>query len=215
MKTTSSTPSTRWPTPGCFLVRLSRTGVDRLRRPREISDRREGAGPAAAGRRDRRRRRGGGRRRRVRDLDFRRRPHLRHDDRITKIAFPNLHRVLYAREEEPSEAELKAAVHAELERLVNADWRKAARARRTDLIGQIAQQMRAPARQIESILRRAGQLEEPTPPPAGRSSQDRGEWAETEAHPRVMPRVGNGCGQEDRKHLERARKLSHDDMLGA
>jgi len=89
-------------------------------------------------------------------------------ERITKVAFPRLHRVLYAHEEEPSEADLKAAVHAELQRLVNADWRKAARARRTDLIGQIAQQMGAPVRQIESVLRRAGQLEEPTsPPPEG------------------------------------------------
>jgi hypothetical protein len=85
-------------------------------------------------------------------------------ERITKIVFPRLYGVLYAGEE-PSKAELKAAVHAELQRLVNADWRKAARGRRTDLIGQIAQEMRAPVRLIENVLRRAGQLAEPPAAP--------------------------------------------------
>lgn len=83
---------------------------------------------------------------------------------IAKLAFPRLHRVLYAREEEPTEAEVKEAVHEELQRLVNADWRRSARGKRSDLIGQIAEQMRAPVRQIENILRRAGQLEEPQSP---------------------------------------------------
>jgi hypothetical protein len=90
-------------------------------------------------------------------------------ERITKLAFPTLHRVLYAREEEPSEAEVREAVHAELQRLVNADWRRSARGKRTDLIGQIAEQMRAPVRQIENILRRSGKLEEPpSPQPRGK-----------------------------------------------
>ncbi len=87
-------------------------------------------------------------------------------ERITKSAFPKLYRALYGREEEPSEDELKVAVHAELELLVSADWRKAARGKRTDLIGQIAQQMRAPVRQIENILRRSGDLEPSSPPPS-------------------------------------------------
>lgn len=89
-------------------------------------------------------------------------------ERIMKLAFPRLYRVLYGREEEPTEDELKEAVRAELERLVAADWRMAARAKRTDLIGQIAEQMRAPVRQIENILRRSGDLKppEPHPPPA-------------------------------------------------
>jgi hypothetical protein len=86
-------------------------------------------------------------------------------ERITKRAFPKLHRALYEREEEPTEDELKAAVHAELQRLVTADWRKAASGKRTDLIGQIAQQMRAPVRQIENILRWSGDLEPSAPPP--------------------------------------------------
>jgi hypothetical protein len=51
-------------------------------------------------------------------------------ERITKSAFPKLYRALYGREEEPSEDELKVAVHAELELLVSADWRKAARGSR-------------------------------------------------------------------------------------
>lgn len=85
--------------------------------------------------------------------------------RITKRAFPNLHRALYDREGEPTEAELTAAVHAELQQLVSADWRRAAESKRTDLIGQIAQQMRAPVRQIENILRRSGDLEPSLPPP--------------------------------------------------
>jgi hypothetical protein len=89
-------------------------------------------------------------------------------ERITKLAFPRLHRVLYAREEEPTEAEVKEAVHAELERLVNADWRRSARGKRTDLIGQIAEQMRAPVGQIENILRRSGRLGAPPPPPPGK-----------------------------------------------
>jgi hypothetical protein len=86
-------------------------------------------------------------------------------ERITRRAFPKLYRALYGREEEPTEDELKKAVHAELQQLVSADWRKAARGKRTDLIGQIAQQMRAPVQQIENILRRSGDLEPSVPPP--------------------------------------------------
>jgi hypothetical protein len=86
-------------------------------------------------------------------------------ERVMKTACPRLHRVLYAGDEEPSEGELKEAVHAELQRLVNANWRKAARGKRTDLIGQIARQMAAPVCQIENILRQSGQLEEPPSPP--------------------------------------------------
>lgn len=85
-------------------------------------------------------------------------------ERITKRAFPSLHRALYGQEEEPTEEELKAAVHAELQQLVSAEWRKAAREKRTDLIGQIARQMRAPVRQIENILRRSGDLAPSVPP---------------------------------------------------
>lgn len=82
-------------------------------------------------------------------------------ERITRAAFPRLHRLLYGREDEATENEVKAAVYAELERLVNAEWRRAAREKRTDSLGQIAIQMRAPVRQIENILRRSGEL--PTP----------------------------------------------------
>jgi hypothetical protein len=86
-------------------------------------------------------------------------------ERITKRAFPTLYRALYGRGEGPTEDELKEAVHDELQQLVSADWRQAAREKRTDLIGQIAQQMRAPVRQIENILRRSGDLEPSSPPP--------------------------------------------------
>ncbi len=55
---------------------------------------------------------------------------------------------------------MKGAVHAELQRLVNAEWRRASRAKRTDTVGQIAQQLGAPVRQVENVLRRAGQLDE-------------------------------------------------------
>lgn len=57
-------------------------------------------------------------------------------------------------------------MHAELELLVSADWRKAARGKRTDLIGQIAQQMRALVQQIENILRRSGDLAPSSSPPS-------------------------------------------------
>jgi hypothetical protein len=86
-------------------------------------------------------------------------------ERITKRAFPTLYRALYGRGEGLTEDELKEAVHDELQQLVSADWRQAAREKRTDLIGQIAQQMRAPVRQIENILRRSGDLEPSSPPP--------------------------------------------------
>lgn len=86
-------------------------------------------------------------------------------ERITRRAFPTLYRALYGHEEEPTDDDVKEAVHAELQQLVSAEWRKAARGKRADLIGQIAQQMRAPVRQIENILRRSGDLESSSPPP--------------------------------------------------
>ena len=84
-------------------------------------------------------------------------------ERITRKAFPDLYRALYEAEAEPTEEALRKVVHAELQRLVSADWRKAARSKRTDLIGKIAQQMRAPVSQIENMLRRSGDLEASTP----------------------------------------------------
>lgn len=87
-------------------------------------------------------------------------------EQITTKAFPALYKVLYGGENEPTDDEVKAAVHAELERLVHADWRRAARSKRTDRIAEIATQMRAPVRQIENMLRRTGQIGAPEERPA-------------------------------------------------
>ncbi len=87
-------------------------------------------------------------------------------ERITRRAFPRLFKTLYEREAEPTEDEVKTAVHSELQQLVNAEWRRASRAKRADPIGQIAHRLGAPVRQVENILRRAGQLDEPPEDPS-------------------------------------------------
>jgi len=80
-------------------------------------------------------------------------------EEVTKRAFPALHKLLYVYERDrPSKKELCRAVSEELQQLVNADWRRAHRAKRTDSIGLIAQQLGAPVRQVENILRSTGQL---------------------------------------------------------
>jgi hypothetical protein len=86
-------------------------------------------------------------------------------ERITKRAFPHLQKAL-RHGEQATDKEIRAAVHAELQQLVNADWRQAARAKRKDIIGEIAHQLRAPVRQVENILRRAGKLDATATPPA-------------------------------------------------
>lgn len=79
---------------------------------------------------------------------------------VTKKAFPALYKCLYnfKSTDEPSKAEVRDAVLKELECLVNAEWRRGNRSRRTDNLGLIAQQLGAPVAQIEAVLRSTGQL---------------------------------------------------------
>jgi hypothetical protein len=77
------------------------------------------------------------------------------EDRIMQKAFPHLHEALGAPEGHNSGEEVRAAVLAELRRVVQAEWRRAARNKRTDRIGEIARVAGAPVRQIENVLRGA------------------------------------------------------------
>lgn len=89
---------------------------------------------------------------------------------ITKKAFPNLHKVLFGDiddvEHAPPAQELEAALRKDLEPLISADWSRATRGQRTDELGRIAQNMGTSVAQVESILRRAGQL-----PPKGQGTR--------------------------------------------
>jgi hypothetical protein len=91
---------------------------------------------------------------------------------VYRRAFPALHRVLYGRHE-PDDAAVDGALRVELKRLVEARWRIANRTRRTDPIGRIAVQMRAPVRWVEEVLRRSGDLPPDEGPPQQRKARVR------------------------------------------
>jgi hypothetical protein len=86
------------------------------------------------------------------------------DERITKKAFPNVYRAFWAGKHDPSDAEARAAVAADLIALSRAEWSRATRDRRSDEIGQIAKYVGAPTRQVENLLRARGQLPSKKPP---------------------------------------------------
>lgn len=93
-------------------------------------------------------------------------------EEVYRRAFPALHRVLYGRDE-AEDAAVQSAIREELKRLVEARWRIANRARRTDPIGRIAAQMHAPVRWVEEVLKRSGDLPPGEGPPQPKKARVR------------------------------------------
>lgn len=86
------------------------------------------------------------------------------DEAITRKAFPHVHRAFWGRDDDPNEDELRRAVAEDLAPLIKADWSRATRRRRGDRVGEIAEMVGAPVRQVQNVLRGAGQLPRERPP---------------------------------------------------
>jgi hypothetical protein len=80
------------------------------------------------------------------------------DEAITRKAFPHVHRALWGSDDDPDEDELRRAVAEDLALFIKADWSRATRRRRGDRLGQLAEMVGAPVRQVQNVLKRAGQL---------------------------------------------------------
>ena len=87
---------------------------------------------------------------------------------IEKKAFPHVFRARHDRNDEPSDAELRQAVEAELQTLVRASWRREQVRRREDPESKLAAEMDAPVRLVRRWVEAAGA---PQPPPKGGTSK--------------------------------------------
>jgi hypothetical protein len=87
---------------------------------------------------------------------------------IEKKAFPHVFRARHDRDDEPSDAELRQAVEAELQTLARASWRREQVRRRDDPESKLAAEMDAPVRLVRRWVEAAGA---PQPPPKGGASK--------------------------------------------
>jgi len=87
---------------------------------------------------------------------------------IEKKAFPHVFRARHDRDDEPSNAELRQAVEAELQTLARASWRREQVRRREDPESKLAAEMDAPVRLVRRWVEAAGA---PQPPPKGGTSK--------------------------------------------
>ena len=87
---------------------------------------------------------------------------------IEKKAFPHVFRARHDRDDEPSNAELRQAVEAELQTLARASWRREQVRRREDPESKLAAEMDAPVRLVRRWVEAASA---PQPPPKGGTSK--------------------------------------------
>jgi len=87
---------------------------------------------------------------------------------IEKKAFPHVSRARHDRDDEPSNAELRQAVEAELQTLARASWRREQVRRRDDPESKLAAEMDAPVRLVRRWVEAASG---PQPPPKGGTSK--------------------------------------------
>lgn len=89
---------------------------------------------------------------------------------ITRFAFPSLHAVLEASEEEAEEAAVRAAVDKDIDLLLQASWQQQQTKRRRDEVSQLAAAMGTSPRVIEHVRNEVARASSRPVPPGGRRS---------------------------------------------
>jgi hypothetical protein len=108
---------------------------------------------------------------------------------ITQFAFPALHAVLEAAEEEASEADIRAAVDKDIDLLLQASWQQQQTKRRHDEVSQLAAAMGTSPRVIEHLRNQVASASSRTVPPETRPSGRRKKPPGTrQKHPRRRSR---------------------------